>query len=656
MADRMVTGSFPYSPRPGQEQLVRAITSACEDRAHLVVESGTGTGKTVCALTACAEFCKARGKKVLYVTRTNSQQKQVMLELRQISERMKVFGVALQGRKNMCPLARVDPELSAGNPEELSKVCGERKARVVRGDDDACKYYAATVSEDLAPIMRYARDELPTAEEFCDHCIDIGVCPYEIAKMHVPAADVIAAPYIMFFDRFIRHALLDWMACSLADIVLIVDEAHNLPWYARELESAMLSEVSLRAAEKEIDEFGDPEISEGISLRDFVMMTSEVLDKTVDEYLIDEDGIIPQSLLEEELMFSTHLTSRGLGGLIAQVSNFGEMVRDHRRLAGRLPRSYLHGTAGFLAFWQTLEESEYVKLITKYETAKAFEAYCLDSALACKPIHECHASVHMSGTLKPLDEYRDSIGLSKDARLADIPSPFPPENRLVLFVDDVTTKYEDIERDETMVGRLAEHISQLISDIPRSTIVFYPSYAVMQRIASKTSGASSGRSVYFESRGMDQMDFMKVVNDFKMSPGSAILHAISGGRVSEGVDFPGAEMELAILAGIPYPKPTAKQRALQHFCEIRFGNGWDRAIKAPTTRKLQQAIGRLIRSETDRGVAIILDKRAVQFKDFLAARKSDDPVSDTRDFFEGSAAGLERVPAVVSRNRRSFRH
>jgi DNA excision repair protein ERCC-2 len=384
------------------------------------------------------------------------------------------------------------------------------------------------------------------------------------------------------------------------------------------------------------------------------MMTSEVLDKTVEEYLIDEDGIIPQSHLEAELMFSTHLTSRGLGGLIAQASNFGEMVRDHRRLAGRLPRSYIHGTAGFLTFWQTLEESEYVKLITKYDSAKAFEAYCLDSALACKPILECHASVHMSGTLRPLDEYRDSIGIPKDARLAEIPSPFPPENRLVLFVDDVTTKYEDIERDETMVGRLADHISRLVSGISRSAIVFYPSYAIMKRIASKTAEASSGRSVYFESRGMDQGDFMKVVNDFKLSPGTALLHAISGGRVSEGIDFPGAEMELAVLAGIPYPKPTAKQRAFQHFCEIRFGNGWERSVKAPTARKLQQAIGRLIRSETDKGVAVILDRRAVQFKDTLVARKSDDPVSDVRVFFETEPAQQALPRAASARKKRGL--
>ena len=630
---------------------MNAVTSSCQDRAHLVVESGTGTGKTVCALTAGLEFGKSRGKKLLYVTRTNSQQRQVMVELRQIAERMDVFGVALQGRKNMCPLARTDSELSKGNPEELSKVCSERKARVVRGDEKACKYYASTVSEDLQPVMRYARDELPTAEEFCAYCVDRGLCPYEISKMHVPAADLVAVPYIMFFDKFIRHALLDWMACSLQDIVLIVDEAHNLPAYARELESAQLSEVGLRLADKEIDEFGDPEVADGISLRDFVMMVTEVLEKSAEEYLIDEDGIIPQSHLEEELMFRTHLTSRGLGGLLSQASNFGEMVRDQRKLAARLPRSYVHGTAGFLTFWQTLEEAEYVKLVTKYEEARAFEAYCLDASVACKPIAECHTSIHMSGTLKPLSEYRDSIGLPRDARLEEIPSPFPPENRLVMYVDDVTTKHDDIERDDSMVERLGEYISELSSAIDRSTIVFYPSYALMEKIWPRTRFATAGRPVYHERRDMDQDGFMKVINEFKQARGKAFMHAIAGGRVSEGIDFPGTEMELAIIAGVPYPKPTAKHRAFQHFCELKFGSGWEIAVKAPTTRKLQQAIGRLIRSGTDRGVAVILDKRAVHFLESLSAKKTSDPVSDANEFFSSPHKAPELLTTVPRRRR-----
>ena len=649
----MIPNGFPYSPRPGQERLAEIISSACDSRAHLVVESGTGTGKTVCALSACAEFCKSRGKKLLYLTRTNSQQRQVMFELRQISERMSVFGVALQGRRNMCPLARSDSDLSMGTPEELSKVCSERKARVLRGDEGACKFYAATISEDLQPVMRYARDELPTAEEFAAYCTDRDLCPYEVSKLHVPAADVVTVPYIMFFDSFIRHALLDWMACSLPDIVLVVDEAHNLPSYARELESATLSSVALKLSEKEVDEFGDPEVADGVSLRDFLSMMMEILDSTVEEYLIDEDGIIPQSHIEEELMFRTRMTSRGIDGLLSQTVNFGEMVRDHRKLSGKLPRSYVHGMAGFLVFWRGLEEGEYVKLITETD-ARAFEAFCLDAAIACKPALECHASIHMSGTLKPLEDYRATTGLPKDSRLAEIPSPFPPENRLVLFVDDVTTKYEDIERDESMVERIAEHISDLVSGVKRSTIVFYPSYALMERISRNTARASTDRSVYFEKRDMDQGDLMKAVGEFKLSPGKALLHAVAGGRLSEGMDFPGAEMEVAVIAGIPYPKPTAKQRALQHFCELRFGNGWEHSVKAPTARKLQQAIGRLIRSETDRGVAVILDKRAAQFHDTVRAKRASDPLEEVRGFFESPPARLEEGQQAKPRPRRGL--
>ena len=642
---------FPYTPRPGQDGLMQAVGHACDTRAHTVVESGTGTGKTACALSACIEHCHPRGKKLLYLTRTNSQQRQVMLELRLISERHKVFGVALQGRRNMCPLAATDEELSKGSPEELSKVCSERKARVLKGDEQACGFYAATISDDLAPVLKFARDELPTAEEFTDHCVDLGLCPYEVCKLHVPAAEVVTCPYIMFFDRFIRHALLDWMASSPSDIVVLVDEAHNLPSYARELESAELSDVTLRLAHREIDEYGDPEVAEGTSLKDFVSMVEEVLDKAVEEYLIDEDGIIPQSFVEEELMFGTHLTSRGVRGLLSQAINFGEMVRDNKKLSGRLPRSYVFGASNFLTFWHTLEEEEYIKLVTAGDD-KAIEAYCLDASIACRPLLECHTSIHMSGTLKPLDDYRDSIGLPRDSRLVDIPSPFPPGNRLVLYSDDVTTKHDDISRDDTLLDRMSERISDIISDVRRSTIVFYPSYALMERIASKTADASRGRDVYFESRGMDQADLMDAIRGFKGSSGSAVMHAIAGGRVSEGMDFPGSEMEVAIVAGIPYPKPTAKQRALQHFCELKFGDGWSHAVKAPTGRKLQQAIGRLIRSETDRGVAVVLDKRIIHFNDTIEALRSDDVVSDIDEFFSRKCEAP--APAPPPRKRKGL--
>ncbi len=637
---------FPYTPRPGQDRLMELVAEACENRRHLVVESGTGTGKTVCALCGVLEGCRKRGKKLLYLTRTNSQQNQVMLELRRIGGSPRLFGIALQGRRNMCPLAVTDQELSGGSPEELSKICSELKARVMRGDEDACRFFADTMSADLKGVTRYMRRDLPTAEELAAHCTDLGLCPYEVTKMHVPAADVVAAPYIMFFDGFIRHNLLDWMGCSLSDVVVVVDEAHNLPSYARELRSSRLSEITLRLAKTEIDEFGDPEIAAGVSLHDLVMLLEEALERAVEEYLIDDDGVIPQSFLEEELMFRLGLTSRKVKGMLTEAMHYGEMVRDARKVSGRLPRSFVHRIATFLAFWQELEEGEYVKLVVRSD-ASAFEAFCLDASLACAPLLECHASVHMSGTLRPLADYVLSTGLPHDAVQAEIPSPFPAENLRVLYVDDVTTKYEDIERSPEMVNRIAEHIIGIVTACAdRNMIVFHPSYAMAERVCALVDGALPRERLHHEVRSMGQAEVMEAVRAFKSAKGGAVMHAVIGGRISEGVDFPAEEMEVAVIAGIPYPKPTARHRALQYFCDIRFGDGWSHAVKAPTSRRLLQAVGRLIRSESDRGLAIILDRRAVHFSDTLPALRSADPVTDARAFFSGAVGRSEEGDAV----------
>ena len=134
---------------------------------------------------------------------------------------------------------------------------------------------------------------------------------------------------------------------------------------------------------------------------------------------------------------------------------------------------------------------------------------------------------------------------------------------------------------------------------------------------------------------MTQSDLMDVVESFKSnSGGGAVLLSVVGGRLSEGMDYPAEEMEILVMVGIPYPKPTAKQRALEIFYDRKFGKGWEYAVKAPTTRRLLQTLGRLIRDESDRGCAVILDRRAEHFKNYIPdLRSSSDIIRDCREFF-----------------------
>ena len=132
---------------------------------------------------------------------------------------------------------------------------------------------------------------------------------------------------------------------------------------------------------------------------------------------------------------------------------------------------------------------------------------------------------------------------------------------------------------------------------------------------------------------MKQEDLMATVQRFKDRKGS-VLFAVMGGRISEGIDFPRDELEIALLMGIPYPKPSARQRSLLEYYEIKFGRGWDYTVKAPASRKLMQSIGRLYRTETDRGVALIMDHRSIQFKGQITGiRPAGNIIAEMSNFF-----------------------
>lgn len=176
--------------------------------------------------------------------------------------------------------------------------------------------------------------------------------------------------------------------------------------------------------------------------------------------------------------------------------------------------------------------------------------------------------------------------------------------------------------------------------VKKNTVIFFPSYSLMERFLTDRILTKIKRKVMLEERGMAQADLMDVVTRFKSeAEAGAVLFSVVGGRISEGIDFPDKELQLAVIIGVPYPKPTAKQRALMHYYERKFHKGWEITVKAPTSRKMLQAIGRLIRTETDIGAAVILDRRAKQFTDRIELQLTEDPLSSVLEFFDHADAG-----------------
>ncbi len=284
------------------------------------------------------------------------------------------------------------------------------------------------------------------------------------------------------------------------------------------------------------------------------------------------------------------------------------------------------------------DDIEYAKLVIGGESP-ALKAYCLDPSVAASPITQCFATLHMSGTLEPLEEYRDSMGLPDQVLLKSFPSPFPPENRRVVFVDRVTTRYEDLARNPEAIRRLRAEVRQLLGSCDRNTLFLFPSYALLDAFLDLTE--ASKVPIHVERRGMSQRELMRSLDAFKAS--TSAFFAVAGGRVAEGIDYPSRELEVVVIVGIPYPKPTAALQALINYYDWKFQKGWEYGVVAPTSRRLHQCVGRLIRSERDRGVAVILDRRAVYFKRALGPMELAEDPKATVD------AHLLSSPAYTSR-------
>ena len=616
---------FPYEYRPGQRELVRFISNTVDDGMSPVVEAGTGTGKTVSALAATLPTVLERGMKVIYLTRTKSQQKQVIREAAAIGHG--ILCVGLQGRTAAsCPMMRDDPDLASGTSEEISKLCSEYKRR--DAGECRCRFYANIEHTDIESWVERIREEHPEPEGFARLCEEAELCPYEMLKYALPHADVIAASYPFVFMPQILARLVDWIGIPLHRTVIVVDEAHNLPDYLRDVQTFEYSRAALDLAEKEARENGDSEVHEGLTVTDIVGVLREVLGYAVKEYLIDDDGILPPYFLEDELMSRLGMTSVSIMRIVQALEDIGDSIAERKKQRRKLPRSYIGSMGRFMRAWLTGSEDCHVRLVLDGDNP-CFLSYCMDPSGASDPLNECFASVHMSGTLEPIDAYIRDIGLDR-AVPTTLNGFFPRENLLTLYSDEVSMRYED-RFIESNYARLRQLLYDTVNSVRVNTAVFFPSYQFMDRMLDDGVASDLGRDIYYERRDMPQEELMEVFDSFRTSEGS-VLFCVTGGRISEGLDFPDKSLELAVLIGIPYPKPTAKMRAMTRYYDAKFGDGRLYVSIIPASRKMRQSIGRLIRSETDRGVAVILDRRAASLRDISPMLCGDIPAAVTSFF------------------------
>ena len=632
----------------------------------MLIDAPTGIGKTVAVLAPLLEHAARHDHRVVYLVRTHSQEVQVIQEARTIAHRLDrpLLAVGLEGRAGRCFLLENVAEVKGATAEEHGKLCADRKRateRAMQGeaplapppelpeggeidltDLDGCPYYARVLQSDLEGLTERFGAKLPNPTEFETFCREENLCPYELAKRLVPHAQLVTAPYAFFFHPHIRPALFRWLGVGPEKVDLVVDEAHNLPNHLRELTTVSLPQESVRRARAEVAERGDFQLPDGPSATRFFDIVGAAVEELIQALARDDDAVLPAGVFEDALLTALGGTSHRLDTWLGALATWGESLREERRRERHLPRSWAHTVALTLLSWPQLEGPSYVKIATRLPRP-ALEAFSLDASVPARPILDCHLSVHMSGTLAPLEEYRDSLGLGAETRLLQVPSHFPPENRRFLYDPSVTTRFEEIRADPRAIPRIADRLVEVLQSLPVKTAVFFPSFELMQRVLESGLQSQLPGNVFIEYSKLPMGDLWRSIEGWKKDPEGTILLGVAGGRLSEGIDYPSQELEAVVLVGIPYPRPTAKREALRQFLDATTGKGWEYTVEAPAARAILQACGRMIRSEHDRGIAIVLDRRAPAFASVLPGLEPIGDLAATTRAFYGRRARWSRT-------------
>ncbi len=627
---------MPYKPRGCQMDIIHDMVTALDAGRHFVMESGTGTGKTIISLAAGLDHAQRTGKTIVYLTRTISQSDQVMRELRSISKIRNVTGIAITGRAKSCPLFRGVKDYENIPSSVLSMMCEDVREKSIRGRAGGCRYFDR-VELALPQIEEYVRTQFPTSDELDSFCVKMQVCPYEAKKALMKGAKVVAAPYVHILDPDIRDSLMTNLnrPGDPESLLIIVDEAHNLVDAARDSETFRIDRSMVDNAIDECSTFSNqPKIWGEVDLKQFLtFLKACIRGVAIDLIPVGSDtAVIQGPLIEERMMAKFGMKQKDLEDAISVAEEYGNSRTEALMDAGENRVSDIQTVAAFLYSWCGASSERFVRTVKADKDGEYLRACCIDPSEISKFLNSTRGTVHMSGTLQPLDQYARVIGLSDNCTFRKYPSPFPPENRKVVYTPGLTTRWQDLKNDPSMKDRLERTIADLCNSVDKNTLVFFTSYASMSSMRGYMETHVRKRMYWEESRNA-QRNASNLASFRARRDG--VLFCVMGGKFAEGIDFPGEELCFAIVVGIPYPPPSPEMKAMSDMFDSRYGSGkgWLYCSAVPAQRKMKQAIGRLIRTETDRGMAVILDNRASRFVRELDAEKCEDPVAEAARFF-----------------------
>ena len=565
---------FPFSkPRCNQEELVEKIETNLSTGAGMLVQAPTGLGKTVAVMFPVLREALARGQKLVYVTPKNSQHAVAEDAVKRFQKKQKKLrALTITAKSKLCL--------------KEEQICHPDHCQFAKD------YYKKVYDFDL--VNEVSKHANLSAQQFREYGNKYQVCPFELCVDSLERADIVVADYnYVFSPRSLIGRLTNPSGIKRQRPNLIIDEAHNLPeraqdYYSAQISTRQLSELSSLLQTRE-DAFGAKALT-AISEATSLIAKVRIGDSGCSGKISD---VPPDLLIFEEK----------LRDLLSDYLESNLLIEQNDPIL-RLCNHWFNFTAAL-----QFEGDAFFVTVNRTKTDTTLKITCCDASKQLKSAHDCFMNVvAFSATMKPFEYYAKLSGFDDTTtKTMEFSSPFPKNNRKLLVIPQVSTKYCDRERNYAKIATAIEKITKVRLG---NYFVFFPSFAFLQAVAAQLS--CSEFKIIQQSPEMKAREVQNYIALLQEQVTPTLILAVQGGVFSEGVDYPGETLIGAIIVGPALPNYNLEREMLREYYEKTYGSGFDYAYTYPAMSKVIQSAGRVIRSETDRGLIVLMDRRFTQ--------------------------------------------
>jgi DNA excision repair protein ERCC-2 len=569
---------FPFpQPRSGQIELIETIERGMAEKKRMLIQAPTGLGKTAGVLYPTLKESLSRGQRVVYVTPKNSQHAVAEDAVTRFQDTgSPVKSLTITAKSKLC--LKAEP------------LCNPTYCEYARD------YYDKVAENELVESL--GRKKKLSARVFKTLGEKFEVCPFELQLEAVPDADVVICDYNYVFSP--QSALRRFSGESFSSEGkpnLVIDEAHNLPSRTADFYSPSLSSFVLVRMRNE---------STHLSKR-FKREFEELLEECIDVIVkCKPSGPEKSAPIEPPVGPFSDMD----GKLRAFLSRYLESDAEIRPKDPVLQLCFYWGEfTGILEEISSVARDEFFTTFQPDRTGGIVKITCCDASRMVKPNYDDYDQVvGFSATLKPFEFYARLSGFEeKEIMTAEFESPFQKSNRKLLIIPQVSTKFSDREKN---YGRIAETISRVSSLKQGNYLVFFPSFDFLERVLAQFK-TPDGFSLRAQERFLKISVVEEMLDELRAQEKPILLFAVQGGVFSEGVDYPGDMVVGAFVVGPPLPNFNLERETMKKYFDDHYRDGFGYAYSYPAMAKAVQAAGRVIRTEKDRGVIVLMDGRFI---------------------------------------------